>query len=126
MLANQLSGLLDRPVLDETGLSGRYDISLIWSPRQQAAAEANGDAGGGAEASLSTAIQEQLGLRLDTRKGRVDALVNRRFAENSGRQIDPLWRNPTLRDLRTVGHSNILIIPICPQKHRSPSLMAMA
>jgi bla regulator protein BlaR1 len=78
MLAGQLRRLLGRPVNDETGLSGEYDFKLEWTPDEPAPA-------GSAEArtappdrtgpSIFTALQEQLGLRLESRKGVVVVLV---------------------------------------------------
>ena len=65
-LANILGGRLDRVVIDNTGLKGSYDIKLHWSPDPSA------DSG---EPSLFTALQEQLGLRLETTKGPVEIIV---------------------------------------------------
>lgn len=61
-LANTLSGLLDRTVVDRTNLTGRFDASLQWTPEA-------------ATPSIFTAIQEQLGLELDATNGPVDRLV---------------------------------------------------
>ena len=80
ILAQLLSPMLDRPVLDRTGLDGRYDFDLQWSAdgelatAKDAGARAPGalDAAG---ASIFTAIQEQLGLRLETQKGPAEVLV---------------------------------------------------
>jgi uncharacterized protein (TIGR03435 family) len=55
-------------VVDATGLKGVFDFTLGWSPDEAAA-------GDGAEPSLFTALQEQLGLRLERRKGPVEVLV---------------------------------------------------
>jgi uncharacterized protein (TIGR03435 family) len=57
---------LDHPVLDQTGLTGRYDFKLNWSPDES-------DATGGP--SIFTAVQEQLGLKLETQTGPVEVLV---------------------------------------------------
>lgn len=68
-LAGVLSRYLGRPVLDMTGLKGSYDISLKWAPDENLAPD---------DASLSSvfsAVQEQLGLRLESRKAPVDFLV---------------------------------------------------
>jgi hypothetical protein len=75
LLADRLSGAvfqLGRPVLDRTGISGLYDFTLGWMPDDAAP-------------SLFTALQEQLGLRLDAQKGSVEVLV-----------IDSMERKPTL------------------------------
>jgi len=70
-------GDLGRVVVDKTGLEGLYDFSLQWkpdnaAPNQQAAGEAVPE---GANASLFTAIQEQLGLKLEAQKAPMPFLV---------------------------------------------------
>ena len=67
-LAELLSLKLDRPVADETGLPGVFDIELKWTPDT---AEPDADLG----PSVFTAIQEQLGLRLEGKKLPIDVLV---------------------------------------------------
>ena len=85
-LARLLSQQLGRTVLDQTGLKGNYDFTLKWTPDQSSAAVPVGpDAGKtGADTapspessgpSIFAAIQEQLGLKLESRKGPVDNLV---------------------------------------------------
>jgi uncharacterized protein (TIGR03435 family) len=76
MLARVLSDQLGRAVEDQTGLKGVFDFTLDWVP------DADPDAPTGA--SIFTAIQEQLGLKLDPRKGQVEVLV-----------IDRIERTPT-------------------------------
>ncbi|MGH9575506.1 MAG: TIGR03435 family protein [Candidatus Acidiferrales bacterium] len=80
-LADTLSAILDHPVLDQTGLSGLFDdIKLEWVPDEtqyeswgpQAYKRAVSDPSG---ASLFTAIQEQLGLKLESGKRSVKVLV---------------------------------------------------
>ncbi|HVW10083.1 MAG TPA: TIGR03435 family protein [Bryobacteraceae bacterium] len=56
---------LDRPVVDQTGLTGLYDVTFDWKP---------GDPDS-PSASLFTAIQEQLGLKLEARKVPLEVLV---------------------------------------------------
>jgi uncharacterized protein (TIGR03435 family) len=65
-----LSRQLRRPVLDGTGLSERYTFQLDWTPELAPCGDSASDA-----PSIFTAIQEQLGLTLDTSKGPVDVLV---------------------------------------------------
>ncbi len=77
-LIYQLSGQLDRTVIDKTGLKGEYDLHLKWTPEQ--AAMAGPDGGAHAETndtppSIFTALQEQLGLKLQPTKGPVETLV---------------------------------------------------
>ena len=70
-LADRLSGpifQLGRPVLDRTGLTGVYDFMLEWMPDSIAGADTSAP-------SLFTAVQEQLGLRLEAQKGPVEILV---------------------------------------------------
>ena len=81
-LADRLSRApfqLDRPVVDFTGLTGRFDLTLEWSP-----VDASGENAAGP--SVFTAIEEQLGLRLEPRKMPLEVLVvdraNRVPAEN--------------------------------------------
>jgi uncharacterized protein (TIGR03435 family) len=74
--ANRLSGpvfKLGVPVQDSTGLTGTFDFTLDWAPDDQPAGDAvYKDAAG---ASLFTAIQEQLGLKLESRKSLVEVWV---------------------------------------------------
>lgn len=72
---DELAGLLmrlslDRPAVDRTELKGRYDFELRWTT-DEAVASAPTDAPPG----LFTAIQEQLGLKLEPIKAPVDVLV---------------------------------------------------
>lgn len=73
-----LSRQTGRPVLDMTGLKGFYSFTLSFTP-DQAPTAPGPDSGPIAEsavgASLFTAIQEQLGLRLEARKAPVEILV---------------------------------------------------
>ena len=85
-LVDLLSQQLGRTVLDQTGLKGKYDIALKWTPDQNPDGMVQGPDGGrpGAESapppdssgpSIFTAIQEQLGLKLEPTKGPVDVIV---------------------------------------------------
>jgi uncharacterized protein (TIGR03435 family) len=92
-LADMLSNMLDRPVIDLTEIKGTYDIDLLWSPD---GSEGGGGKmgmrveggprhdGGGIEPkiegeadapSIFTALQEKLGLKLDARKSPVDIIT---------------------------------------------------
>ncbi len=62
-LALLLSERSGRPVVDRTGLSGRYDVSLDWGK------------GGDEGPSIFSVVQEQLGLKLEPSKGPVEVLV---------------------------------------------------
>ena len=68
-LANELGGWVGRVVVDKTGLSGTYDFLLKWTPADSA------PVGDDAPPSIFTAVQEQLGLKLESQKGPVEMLV---------------------------------------------------
>lgn len=68
--------ILDRPVVDKTGLTGRYDFNLEWAPDES---QFNGDVpaapSDAPEPPFFTAIQQQLGLRLGATRGPIPAIV---------------------------------------------------
>jgi uncharacterized protein (TIGR03435 family) len=68
--AKSLSAAAGRYVFDATGLTDRFDLTLKWTPDPDAGAATPSDA-----VSLFTAIQEQLGLRLEPRQAPVDVFV---------------------------------------------------
>jgi bla regulator protein blaR1 len=85
-LVQQLSQQLGRNVVDKTGLKGNYDFTLQWTPDESRAAMSNGgdDSKQGADntplpdssgPSLFTALQEQLGLKLESQKGPVEIIA---------------------------------------------------
>jgi uncharacterized protein (TIGR03435 family) len=67
-LATNLGYLLGRQVMDKTGLTGRYSYTITYTPEDAAPADAEGP-------SIFTAVQEQLGLKLESTKGRVELLM---------------------------------------------------
>lgn len=81
VIATMLSRQLDHEVLNRTGLSGEYDVQLNFTPdsgpcrvaADSQAGSASTDASG--LPSIHTALQEQLGLKLESAKGLVDFLV---------------------------------------------------
>jgi uncharacterized protein (TIGR03435 family) len=77
MLANQLSNQLHGPMTDATGLTGKYDIDIYWSADTGLRADAPGadPARDPSGPTLQQAVQEQLGLRVESKKGPVDFLV---------------------------------------------------
>ncbi len=73
-LANGLTAMSrsDRPVIDNTGLSGTFDMALEWEP-DPAPGQPAADAPSGAP--FFQAVKEQLGIKLESQKGPVDVLV---------------------------------------------------
>jgi len=69
-LANLVSGI-GQTVVDSTLLAGQFDLELEWTPDAPGSAASAAPAG----ASIFTAIQEQLGLKLESTRGPVDVLV---------------------------------------------------
>lgn len=68
-LALILQFRVDRPVVDQTGLKGRYDFNLQWTTDEASAPAPDAPPG------LFTAIREQIGLRLEPAKAPADVLV---------------------------------------------------
>ena len=70
---------LDRAVVDQTGLTGGFDVALRWTPFGGSAAPVPnnlpGDRPPAEGPSIFTALQEQLGLKLKSDKGPVSVLV---------------------------------------------------
>lgn len=73
-------GLADRPVVDKTGLKASYDFALEFSR-----GSTNGDAADPTGISIFTAVQEQLGLKLDPAKDPMEVFV-----------VDHVDKNPSL------------------------------
>jgi len=77
--AEFLSREVELPVLDMTGLRGAYQIKLDWVREPRTAVEVKGDvplpADGPPGTNIPTALQDQLGLRLEARKAPIEILV---------------------------------------------------
>jgi uncharacterized protein (TIGR03435 family) len=74
------TSILDRPVVDQTGLVGRFDFTLKWTPDEAQFAAMGFGAPSPVDSTtappdLFTAMQEQLGLKLESTKAPVDVLV---------------------------------------------------
>jgi len=69
--------VLDRPAVDQTGIAGRFDLSLRWTPDDLGAGAKPDEPQAPASAlpGLFTAIQEQLGLKLQPTKAATDVFV---------------------------------------------------
>lgn len=77
------AGVMDRPVVDQTGLTDKYDFQLKWTPDDSQFAQFRGTGAtptpptddAKAPPSLYTAIQEQLGLKMGPAKIPDDVIV---------------------------------------------------
>ncbi len=69
-ITDMLTQITQRTVLDKTSLPGKYDFTLDWTPAEDSATATATSA-----PELFTAIQEQLGLRLEAQRGPVDGVV---------------------------------------------------
>lgn len=78
-LARTLADEVHRTVIDKTGLAGNYDLTLQWTPDDAPASTDSNSA-----PSIYTAVQEQLGLKLQPAKGPVEILVVDHAAMPSG------------------------------------------
>ncbi len=67
--AQTMQLMVDKPVVDQTNLSGRYDFSLLWTPDVMGATPTD------TAPALFTAVQEQLGLKLEATRAPTDVLV---------------------------------------------------
>jgi uncharacterized protein (TIGR03435 family) len=87
MFADVLSRVVGRIVIDKTGLTGKYDFALKWTPDEgqgmmmPSGGKPGGDGAGAppppesSGPSIFTALQEQLGLKLESQKAPTDVLV---------------------------------------------------
>jgi uncharacterized protein (TIGR03435 family) len=71
-LASLLSRIVGAPIRDETGMSGSWDVKLKWADSSVANACAST---ADSAAFMFTALQEQLGLRLDASRGSIEVTV---------------------------------------------------
>jgi uncharacterized protein (TIGR03435 family) len=71
-LISRLAAQVGRPVIDKTNLTGRFDFKLTFNPRPLVSADSPGQS---AASDIFTALQEQLGLKLESGRGPVEVLV---------------------------------------------------
>jgi uncharacterized protein (TIGR03435 family) len=74
-LASGLASSAGRDVVDRTGLTGEFDVRLRWRPEAGMIQAQNAGNADDSAVSLFTAVQEQLGLRLESARGPVEFLV---------------------------------------------------
>jgi uncharacterized protein (TIGR03435 family) len=74
-LLRMLDGSVGRPVVDNTGLTGLFDIDLRFAPEMDQSLAEVGGTGGAENVSVFTAVREQLGMNLVPRQGEVPVLA---------------------------------------------------
>jgi uncharacterized protein (TIGR03435 family) len=78
-LTQELSRELGRVVIDKTGIQGRYDIALKWTPETSTDGASSGNDSSTSQSdvgpSIFTALKEQVGLKLESARGPVKVLV---------------------------------------------------
>lgn len=74
-LVTNLADVVGRPVVDKTDLTAKYDYVLEWTPDMPATGPDAPQAVDGPGPTIFTALQEQLGLKLESSKGPVDTYV---------------------------------------------------
>ena len=68
--------ILDRPVLNSTELTGRYDFDLEWTPDEsQFGGQLPPGPPDSGKPGLFAAVQQQLGLRIEATRGLIDTLI---------------------------------------------------
>jgi uncharacterized protein (TIGR03435 family) len=77
--------ILDRPVVDSTELTGRYDFDLEWTPDEsQFGGQLPPGPPDSGKPGLFAAVQQQLGLRIEATRGLIDTLIIDRLDKPSG------------------------------------------
>jgi uncharacterized protein (TIGR03435 family) len=75
LVARAFGASFDRPVVDQTGLNGRFDVTLEWTPTPQGSSSDSGVQAGPQALTFGDALHDQLGLKLVSMKGPVETLV---------------------------------------------------
>jgi uncharacterized protein (TIGR03435 family) len=75
MLAATIANDVDRPVLDQTGLKGKYTFDLKWAERKRKGPAPTEAPDAFDSPSIFTAVQERLGLKLEPRRAPVEMFV---------------------------------------------------
>ena len=123
-LTRLLSDRVGRPVLDKTGLTGNYDFTLQWADEGHDG-PAHGPDPGASAAELSgpsiyTAVEEQLGLKLQPEKGPVQVVIlDHTRAPHPELSTHPKTRVPQIR--RSIIAPTMGLLPLV---HRRPSVEA--
>ena len=87
ILTGRLSRMMDRPVIDMTGLAGDYDFTLTYTadppPNLPPEAKINGEPIDFSGPTIFQAVRQQLGLRLEARKAPAPVMVIERIERPS-------------------------------------------
>lgn len=75
LIATQMTGAVDRPVLDRTGLTGTFDFTLEWMPDLDGPSDGSAFQPDATGPTFLEALKDQLGLKLVPQTGPVDVLV---------------------------------------------------
>ncbi len=104
-LVDELSYATDRPVIDETGLAGFYDFEIAWSPRfvREDLAGVEQDP---ATPPLFSALQKQLGLKLEPGTAPYDTVVIDHAEKPSGELAHTVHRSVRVGFRETQIHAN--------------------
>ena len=110
----------DRPAVDETGLAGKYDLRLNWHPSDLDGANAgnqpsSADTKNDDLPDIHTALQEQLGLRLEAAKASVEVVV-----------IDTLSKPTANWTQRSFGGFSVVLRTITPNLQSKPAASCSA
>jgi uncharacterized protein (TIGR03435 family) len=73
--ATALSQIMDRRVVDKTGYTERFDVHLKWAVSSTPGLDPDDSSSASNDQSIFAALQQQLGLKLESTKGPVDLLV---------------------------------------------------
>ncbi|HEY4087102.1 MAG TPA: TIGR03435 family protein [Bryobacteraceae bacterium] len=90
LFINVLSDLVGRPVIDDTKFSGPFDVHLLWTPDGSTPGDRSGDSlplPDGTAPSFFTAIEEQLGIKVESRKASVETLTIEHAEKPVGNQL---------------------------------------
>jgi len=82
--ADMIGNQLGVPVHDQTGLTGKYDITLSWSSGGGIERRTDTDGGADLGVPMEAALQQQLGLKLIPAKGLIDIIVVDKAERNPG------------------------------------------
>jgi len=102
-LASRLSPIVERPVINRTGLSGIFDVDLTHMPLDGPVDRTAGQASNAP--SIFTAVQERLGLKLEPDRAAVEVLVVDRVEPPT----EKLTEKPTMAELSILAKATVIL-----------------